>query len=90
MLSDAFDSRLDGSCLAITLVAGGGIEMLARSTLPLVVSGSDDRAFLEDTGDDDAAEDASSWEAFHDLVLSALTVRESCSIWQVGGIGVGC
>ena len=64
----------------MALDAGGGIEMLARSTLVLVVSGSDERAFREEGEEDDGPEEARRCEAVHDLVLSALMVRESWSI----------
>jgi hypothetical protein len=56
---------------------GGGIEMLARSTLPPPVSGSEDRAFLEDAGV--VPEDSGCW-VVHDRELSTLVVRESSSI----------
>lgn len=78
LLSDAFEGRLVENCLAMDLLASGGIETLARSTLPPPVSGSEDLAFL--LAEDELAPGASKCGVVHDRELSALIVRESCSI----------
>jgi len=53
------------------------MEMLARSTLRLAVLGSDDRSFLLETGEGPGGRRC---EVLHDLALSPLEVRTSCSI----------
>lgn len=77
LLSDAFESRREGNCRAIVLEAGGGIDTLARSTLPPFSSGSEDRAFL--LAGEELLPEARAC-GVHDRVLSVLTVRDSCSI----------
>ena len=77
LLSDVLESLREGNWRAADLEAGGGMEMLARSTLRLVVLGSDDRPFLLETREGPGGRRC---EVFHDLVLSPLEVRTSCSI----------
>ena len=77
LLSDVLESLREGNWRAADLEAGGGMEMLARSTLRLVVLGSDDRPFLLETGEGPGGRRC---EVLHDLALSPLEVRTSCSI----------
>jgi hypothetical protein len=46
LLSEALEGRREGNWRGICFDAGGGMEMLVRSALPLFVSGSAPRAFL--------------------------------------------
>lgn len=78
LLSDAFEGRRDGNCLAMGFEPGGGIETLARSTLLPMVSGSEDRAFL--LAADELLPEARRCGVVRERALSALTVRDSCSI----------
>jgi hypothetical protein len=78
-LSDAFEGRRSGKCLGTDLDAGGGIETLARSTLPPTDSGSEARV-LRLPGEEPFPDAASRRGVVHDRELSVLTVRDSCSI----------
>jgi hypothetical protein len=78
MLSEALDGLHASKCSTIALEAGGGMEMLVRSTLPLFVSGSDDRAFRVEAGV--VVPEESRCGFVHECELSELTVRVSDSI----------
>lgn len=81
LLSEALDGLLEGNWRGTDLEAGGGMEMLARSTTLLLCSGSAERPFLAAFGLVEGTERGCEEEA-RDLELSELVVRTRVSIGQ--------